>query len=234
MPFEIINRVHLLNDFRGEVDPSASMAARLRLPEASPEYERYKTFSQFGTRTKFIPSNFTEDIPSNKTVVRYNLQHDLESIWWIVLYFITALVDHEDSQTYAQLVFRRTLNVTDLGVRNKAFEKRFALQVGDHLHAKLSEPFTMLMERLRTYMHEEYLARELFGQLTVPESYSAIHGHFATQFGEFLQADEGNWKQIPIAPNGNFKRTQFAGSKRGFEHNETVAMVDKKPRLARR
>lgn len=117
-PFEIINQRHLLNFVRGEVNPAASMAAQLNLREESPEYARYKIFSRFGTRTKSIPLSFTENTPEKKTVVRYNFQHDLESIWWIALYFITALVNYEVSQTYSRQVFRHTLEAADLGMRH--------------------------------------------------------------------------------------------------------------------
>lgn len=54
------------------------------------------------------------------------------------------------------------------------------------------------MDNLRKGLYEGYITRQLFGQLSLKESYSMIHGNFATEFDKLLSGDVGGWKQTQL------------------------------------
>lgn len=66
--------------------------------------------------------------------VVYNFQHDLESLWWIILWILTTRVDHLDSQLYAQSIF-----INELGCSNE--------------RANIFTPGEYLADRLREVLH---------------------------------------------------------------------------------
>lgn len=71
------------------------------------------------------------------------------------------------------------------------------------------------MEKLRASMYSEYISRAVFGQLQQPESYSYIHGVFATEFKALLAHNDSGWKDVlltgfaaPIMPKTTPTRTK--------------------------
>lgn len=203
MPHEIITREHLVNWIRDGINPERGLAKQVNLmaDKASSLYRRLSTFKeiQWGGRVATVPETATSNIPKEDDIVRYNFQHDLEAVWWIVVYFITACVPYRQSRNRAKLMFTKSLTLRRL--RSDCFQHSFPTQVGIHLHPDIAEAFKMPMEKLRSYLIEQYIARQVFGQFDVHESYSMIHNDFATIFRELLENEEENWKQIPIVPS---------------------------------
>ncbi|KAF5316634.1 hypothetical protein D9619_006094 [Psilocybe cf. subviscida] len=188
---------HLLNKHR-DCDVEDSLAVHFNLPVGSQSYELLKDINRdFCRRVGALPANFTGYIPNHDAAVRYNFQHDLESLWWLVLFYITKCVGHQPSEDYAEFIFQKTL--TPSSERSECFIDNFRSSGGRSLHPRLKEPFKDLMEKLRAALYEEYVAREAFGQLTIPESYSYIHGLFAKQVTELLQHNNSGWKDVPIS-----------------------------------
>lgn len=197
MPYEMLKAEHLLNMHR-ECDVDDSLAVLFELPAGSPAYERLKDINKdFCRRIGALPINSTRHIPDYDAAVRYNFQHDLESLWWLILFYITKCVGHQPSENYAEFIFQRTL--TPSSERSECFTGKFRPSGGRHLHNKLKEPFKDFMEKLRAALYEEYVAREAFGQLNIPESYSYIHGLFAKQVRELLQHNNSGWKDVVIS-----------------------------------
>lgn len=69
--------------------------------------------------------------------VVYNFQHDLESLWWIALWILTARVDHPASQLYAQLIFINGLQCSNERANVFTREDHLAAQLREVLHEKL-------------------------------------------------------------------------------------------------
>ncbi|KAF5316058.1 hypothetical protein D9619_006112 [Psilocybe cf. subviscida] len=201
MPHEIFGRAYLFQSLRASRPPGDNFANQLNLPggEANPNYQRFLNFHRFYGKTfTALPANATVDIPPRGAVVSYNFQHDLESVWWIALYFITAGVGHIPSSRYAAKIF--TDGLTPMRDRAEAFR----YNIGDPLMAvllpSLQAAFVDTMDDLREELYTHYVARALFGQLDVPESYAQIHAIFATEFDRLLNANTRNWKQTKIVP----------------------------------
>lgn len=198
MAHEVLTERHLVRYLRGPDSEANNLAAHLEnVIVGSPQYERLKIFkTNISPRFTSLPSTATDDIPGLGTSVRHNFQHDLESIWWLMLYYITKCVDHQASYGYAEDIFQRSL--TPSWQRVDCFEKNFIFEGRDFLHARLAKPFAHFVESLRGTMYKEYTTRAVFGQLQQPESYSYIHGFFATQFRALLQDEDSDWKHVPL------------------------------------
>ncbi|KAF5316066.1 hypothetical protein D9619_006118 [Psilocybe cf. subviscida] len=203
MPFEILDGVYLFQDLRRD-DPRAAgenFADQLNLPggEANPHYQRLSNFPRFwGGRFTALPANATAHIPPPDAVVSYNFQHDLESLWWVALYYITAGVGHIPSFRYAAKIFTDELKID--AERRRAFTTAMVSKLQPVLRPSLQSAFPKPMNMLRDEMNTHYVVRALFGQLSVPESYSQIHAIFATEFNNLLNVNIGNWRQTGIVP----------------------------------
>lgn len=217
MPHEILKGTYLLNEALGPNTEADSLAVHLEnVTVGSPEYERLKIFKKDPfMRFTSLPTNATDAIPDDLSVVRHNFQNDLESIWWLVLYFITVCVDHQKSTTWAKDIFQKSL--TPSWQRTACFEKSFWATARNFLHPNLAKPFGDFMEKLRAAMYREYISRAVFGQLQQPESYSYIHGVFATEFQALLGHNDCGWKDVilagfsaPIVPKTTPTRTKRA------------------------
>lgn len=242
MPHEVLTQKHLSSAYRGPDSEAESLAANLRnIAIGSPEYQRLKTFKKISARFTSLPANATDNIPKSTSVVRYNFQHDLESIWWLVLFYTNACVNHEKSQAYAEDLFRDSMIPT--WQRIHCFERNYQFDGGELLHPNLAAPFGEFMENLRSAMVTEYAAREIFGQLEKFESYSYIHGFFAKQFRMLLGHNNNNWKDVPILrpgpDNSADTKDQAGGTAPGTKRGRTNSYIggsigNKKPKRSAR
>ena len=201
MPNEILAQNYLFQRLRRFKPIEDNFADQLQFPdgERNPNYQRFVYFHRFYGKTfTTLPANATIHIPAPEAVVAYNYQHDLESLWWNALYYITVGVGHIPSCGYAAKIFTGELRCDEN--RTAAFifdiESRLLEEVCPSLQAAFPRP----MNKLREELHMHYVARALFGQLNVAESYSHIHGKFAKVFDDLLSANAGDWKQIRIVP----------------------------------
>lgn len=66
---------------------------------------------QQGAHLQLSPLNLSFDTEANfkntstKGGVQFNFQHDLESVWWLLLWIVTRGVEHSDSHQFARRVF---------------------------------------------------------------------------------------------------------------------------------
>ena len=199
MAHEILAQSYLIEDIRNAQEET--FADQLNLPGGSsnPNYQRFMPFRRFhGNTINSLPPNTTADIPSEGAVVKYNYQHDLESLWWIAFYYITAGVGHIPSFKYAEKIFFNdlTLNIC----RSRALTGPVQSTLERELHPSLRAAFPEAMNTLRQDLYKQYIVRALFGQLNLAENYSEIHGNFATAFDKLLSDNTGNWKQTRLVP----------------------------------
>lgn len=233
MPHEVLKGKHLLDGFLGPYSEAESLAAHLKnVVVGTPEYERLKIIKKdVFHRFTLLPASATDQLPVFTPVVRYNFQHDLESLWWLVIFYINACVDHQRSQDYAEDVFHNSMIAT--WQRTDCFEKNYIFDGGRFLHPKLVGSFKHVIEDLRRTMVEEYVAREAFGQLNQFETYSYIHAFFAKQFRTLLQHNADGWKDVLILGSKS-SDTKGAGAitgKRGrVNSNAAGSATNKKAR----
>ncbi|KAF5330949.1 hypothetical protein D9619_005414 [Psilocybe cf. subviscida] len=176
-----------------------------------------------------IPPNVDwSKIPTHLAIVNHSYQHDLESIWWIILWLIAmrAHVESLDDAT-PEITELFTHNIHNFRPRQVFFTQPADVDLGHHLRSEFS-PFPAFMEGLREHMYQAYIRRAAFGQLDLQESYSNIIAVFALYFRS-LQNNDGPWRQVAIdgskkpqvmrlpLPDDNDTPQSAAGSKRGHD-----------------
>jgi hypothetical protein len=138
--------------------------------------------------------------PAPHQVVIYNFQHDLESIWWILMWTLTARVSHDPSILFASKIFQ---NKTSLcRERADCILEDISLRLRNCLEISLRR-FIRPLEMLRDEMHRNYLIRPNKNELFVPRSYKVIH----TVFDKFFRginppnSNNSNWRTMPLGNN---------------------------------
>lgn len=224
MPIEIMTRSYLLLYLSAprNAKPTSTLAKQLKLEEGSTQYERLKAFKKIGDYESLPSDADLDSIPGSKSIVRYNFQHDLESIWWIVLYFVMARVPHKPSQNMAKDIFQSNLVASP--ERVACLHRVIDEDLEEILHPSLKDTFPMFIETLRGAMFEEYQIRAVFGQLQLPYAYTNIHATFANKFAGLFADNQNNWKDIPILSSSSLQSTKavvqtIAGTKRGRDED---------------
>ncbi|KAF4623621.1 hypothetical protein D9613_001484 [Agrocybe pediades] len=136
-----------------------------------------------GTADFFFAKANTRLKPA-KMHVTHNFQHELESLWWIILYELTARIYHRLSMEYAETIFKNT--VAPISARMNAIHN----PIDDKLNEVLAETAKLFIdpvERLRWALMVEYKEREEAAQLENPESYIVIHDVFKRCLDELCE-----------------------------------------------
>ncbi|KAF5321926.1 hypothetical protein D9619_000254 [Psilocybe cf. subviscida] len=212
-----------------------TLADQLELSDTHPAYSTFKDLNIvpcLGLKPILPPDADTSKVPARGAVVNHNFQHDLESIWWILLWFITMNVKWDESSDWAYKFFDHDI---------EKYESRFILfnnqldgkkPISPWLRSELLPAFPELLETLRSSMFLDYIQRELFGQLELPESYSQIQAEFSETFRMLAQMD-GSWRDLQIecgvSPNvmqfkaeedGDVPKPIATGSKHGRDEDD--------------
>ncbi|PPQ93441.1 LOW QUALITY PROTEIN: hypothetical protein CVT25_004513 [Psilocybe cyanescens] len=125
---------------------------------------------------------FAFPVEVNRPVPIHNFQHDLESVWWILLYTITLRVENSPSKAlgYARTVFQNSNGLS------KARRDCFVDSIRAKLNKVLLEDvraFGIPMEWMRSRLHKGSVDREKDGLLREIGSYIEIHSQFANFLG---------------------------------------------------
>lgn len=147
-------------------------------------------------------------VPKESAPVNHNHQHDLESIWWILLWIITCRIGPEKSAVIMKKYFRHRLE--DFPPRQKLFEK-FLNENKAGLRKDLYQLWSHL-RALRKSMETAYLLREVFGHLEVPEAYSRIQVEFSKRL-RVLQGLKGSWRSIALQSNSSAAQKATIGKR---------------------
>lgn len=127
--------------------------------------------------------DFDQAIPSNNPeyghVVVYNFQHDLESVWWILLWSATSRVSHPPSIAWSRDIFRNTM--TPSQARLDCLLLSIASTLKACLHPSL-QSFVAPLEVLRTNIYAEYIERRNAHVMSDHTSYIRIHRIFDAFF----------------------------------------------------
>ncbi|PPQ83635.1 hypothetical protein CVT24_005369 [Panaeolus cyanescens] len=109
---------------------------------------------------------------SSPSPIQYNPQHDLESVWWVLLYIVTSCVYHPPSLTYAAKYFgyNETANRHHLIVSgNPVLFSTFMPELG---------AFAMRLPEVASTMYDLYTQRNGDQNAQKPDAYAGIHIHF--------------------------------------------------------
>lgn len=109
--------------------------------------------------------------------ISHNYAHDVESFWWLLLWFVIAQVDHEGSRELAETIF---LNSGDaVGRRFITFVSHLGLEEGRTIHPSLSQLISVF-ETSRSSLYEFHCQRSresLYHDKTLyPADFEAVHG----------------------------------------------------------
>ena len=201
MPIEILRREYFFEGYRGAPRRGNTNLAEQLNKETDPAFAYLKNFKYvpFVHELVAIPDKpDASNVPAISTVVNHNYQHDLESVWWILLWLITMYVDCEASSWTFSRLFSH--DVEDFGYRAAFFMSSHGLNFANMLDSDLGDAFPEQLEYLRSEMHKAYILRPIFGQLNNAGSYSQFHELFASILVE-LKTDKGNWRQMQIGPH---------------------------------
>ncbi|KAJ8462002.1 hypothetical protein ONZ45_g18092 [Pleurotus djamor] len=148
------------------------------------------------------PIPFSQRQHSPLPVVMYNFQHDLESIYWILLWSstvrtIASLTNPPLSLDAFSDVFSRTMTLS------RARRDRFYRYVLPHsdmelLPLPIQETFHIL-DYMRYHLHDQYTKRERDKRLQDTLSFTEIHSHFATLLAE-LRPTIAAWDCSDLIP----------------------------------
>ncbi|PPQ85559.1 hypothetical protein CVT25_006729 [Psilocybe cyanescens] len=189
MDLEYAKKFPLPEDYEAAVDPKTGtpffMASEILAK--TPLYHPGTTAPQrAASPNMFKPKPTIEQTEANITgppmaPVVHNFLHDLESLWWLILWTLTSRIQDPKCKNWLALVFQ---NITDLSSkRRRCFEYPIENKLSRFLPEALA-PFAHPLDLLRDEMFQSYLKRELAGDVRNVDSYATIH----RQVGWFLDA----------------------------------------------
>ncbi|RXW20590.1 hypothetical protein EST38_g5258 [Candolleomyces aberdarensis] len=176
----------------------------------------------------------TIDDPSEElgSPLRHNFQHDLESVFWIALWIITARIDHTPSIKHAKLIFTSNGNLSVPPHRQRAF---FG-DISKTLRKCLVEPLRSLARTLECIRNHLYLEAYERGENLAwqdEKSYSLIHAKITIHFAYTLKDNRG-WgdvplalpdsKMLPSAPEGAAEAVDMLSASRGGMGPQTLSV----------
>ncbi|KAH9485693.1 hypothetical protein JR316_0002604 [Psilocybe cubensis] len=137
--------------------------------------------------------------PASTRHVIHNFQHDLESLWWILLWTVTCRIDSEAAYAYGRPIFVNQIIPTD--ERQDCFNAESILdELEQFLPAPKSEDedtFAEMIDNLRNFMNDAYVARVSEGNQNKPEHYVEIFANFNVCFDTMLET-ASDWAGLPL------------------------------------
>ncbi|PPQ89009.1 hypothetical protein CVT25_005108 [Psilocybe cyanescens] len=178
MPIEVMQRKYLFNSKQAHLW-AAPVVSALELEAED---------------AQSLASDSATDL-SSVTVV-HNFQHDLESLWWILLWTITCRINSDVAFHYGSPIFVNQLQSTD------ARYKCLTESIIQHLQTWMppsKERLTLSssMNSLRYLMSLHYIKRVGLGNHLKAEHYVSIHKDFADIFVT-IKKTASEWFAIPL------------------------------------
>ncbi|PPR06508.1 hypothetical protein CVT24_002636 [Panaeolus cyanescens] len=145
--------------------------------------------------TIIFGDNYDECPPStsspSRSLIQYNPQHDLESVWWVLLYLVTSCVHHLPSLTYAAKYFgsgHETANRLHLiGFGSPGLFSTFMPQLS---------AFGILMPLVASSMRQLYMKRNKDQTAQEPGAYANIHFQFYNTLD--MLPPQPDWRDIKV------------------------------------
>ena len=129
--------------------------------------------------------------------VIHNPQHDLESLWWLFLWSITARVNNVQSREFVKKVF---VNSTD-GSRTRDTCLETPVPFEDYLDERLHADFPACIEVMRNTLFYNYLHRPI-DQPQGPQSIALAHKVFEREFTFLHEGSNEDWRTMLLKVDG--------------------------------
>jgi len=126
--------------------------------------------------------------------VVHNFQHNLESLWWTILWTLTHRSGHAPAREYANRIFQNQMTLSD--ARARAFDSSIIVDLTNCLAPDL-QGFVSTMDILREMLWSEYIERVEADLLFDANSYSFIYSFFQTTFESMVSQHTG-WRNYPL------------------------------------
>ncbi|EAU89807.2 other/FunK1 protein kinase [Coprinopsis cinerea okayama7 len=131
--------------------------------------------------------------------VVYNYQHDLESLWWILLWLTTARLKQSRSQEFGRELFTSDVGMSTSLLRANLFTKCI---VDDRLLRKAIpsavEPFIVAIENLRRDLYKVCTARNHDDKVDDIRTYSFITGPAFEGFFDDANRFRARWESLEL------------------------------------
>lgn len=172
--------------------PNATLPSEWQIPDEA----------TFDPLMDIIPTKSQNNPPPEaepKKMVMFRFQHDLESVWWIMLWFVTLHVKHGDSQTWAKDVFQYSFKPSSY--RGEVFTKSGRLVSGLRgcIHHNLQGCIRPLDE-MRKFLVDSYLDPVTFKKMEASEPYADVYAkvyQVALGFLSLLLGSEDVFLDLP-------------------------------------
>ncbi|KAF8882556.1 hypothetical protein BD779DRAFT_1674902 [Infundibulicybe gibba] len=121
--------------------------------------------------------------------VRFNFQHDLESLWWVLLWVITEGPDHTSSRKFADKIFQNRPQASTQR-RRVVKNSNYLLEVAGFHPSVLT--YGDSLSRCMVALYLSYLDREQKDRLDESASYAGAHGEVYRLFEYLKTTFNGN------------------------------------------
>jgi len=179
MPHEILSRSYLADSLKGR--------------RTEEEIEAIDLQQEHSNRNRSLPGTPCDVEPTHQYVV-HNFQHDLESLWWIILWTLTHRTKYAEARQYAKKIFQNTIILSD--ARSQAFRhsirNNLKVCLAPELHA-----FVDIMEILRAAMWNKSMDRGEQDLHFDVNSYAFVHIQFQTRFEQLLSR-QASWRNYSL------------------------------------
>lgn len=123
--------------------------------------------------------------------VIHNPQHDLESLWWLFLWSITARVNNVQSREFVKKIF---VNNTD-DSRSRESCLQMPAPFEDYLDERLHADFPACIEVMRNILFYNYLQCPI-DQPQSPQSIACAHKVFEREFTLLHKGSNEDWRAM--------------------------------------
>ncbi|KAH9487289.1 hypothetical protein JR316_0001359 [Psilocybe cubensis] len=186
MPIEIMQEFYIYN----RIDNNDDIEFAIHDPSL---FVAKQQLAQLGAPRKNTSQN---DMSYNSVI--YNFQHDLESLWWVLVWSLTARVSHQPSRTWANQVFQHDVVPTPERIRFLRGLSRITLE--DILLPSISF-MHLMVDYIRSAMNLAYSQRARDDTLRDTLSYAIIVDRFHFCF-QLLESVAGSpWEETPLVMN---------------------------------
>ncbi|KAG2008945.1 other/FunK1 protein kinase [Coprinopsis cinerea AmutBmut pab1-1] len=134
----------------------------------------------------------------------YGYQHDLESIWWMFLWFATMRVDRDLDHEFGERYFQQPMDRHCIGRRWSLLRNRKHLSALPML--KVSLPSELLesnfldeLQSLKYQLHGEYMIRNADGKQEDIGTYSYVISQSFTRFFGRLETSRALWDDLKLS-----------------------------------
>ncbi|KAG2008886.1 other/FunK1 protein kinase [Coprinopsis cinerea AmutBmut pab1-1] len=160
----------------------------------------------------------------------HNFQHDLESLWWILLWLVTARVRVSTSREWSDHFFKHSTDSRHgetrctLLVNTKPLDS-FALFPRDLPQCLYSHSsnFLLALNNFKLDLWRSYRRRYRANGLEDPGSYSWMMGKGASKFFRSIEKSRGAWASVQLTVETELRALRRAASKAPLSNKRKVA-----------